>query len=120
MKKILLLIVVLLQVAISRSQTIQYVDDDAPDRDSTEAEALPWFGNNQYLLNLLDSIGYNNTSGNRIITSDIAKYKVPIKFWVYRRSDGTGGANLRDLRNYIDNLNRIFNVDNRTLIGFYL
>ena len=41
MKKILLLIVVLLQVAISRSQTIQYVDDDAPDRDSTEAEALP-------------------------------------------------------------------------------
>ena len=50
MKKILLLIVVLLQVAISRSQTIQYVDDDAPDRDSTEAEALPWFGNNQYLF----------------------------------------------------------------------
>ncbi len=104
----------------SFSQTIEYVDDDAQDRDSTEAEALPWFGNNQYLNNLLDSIGYNNGVTNRIITSDIAKYKVPIKFWVYRRSNGTGGPVLAQLRNYIDNLNRVFTVDNRTLIGFYL
>jgi hypothetical protein len=120
MKKILLLIALLLQIFNGFSQTIQYVDNDAPDRDSTEAETLPWFGNNQYLSNLLDSIGYNNSTANRIVTADIAKYKVPIKFWVYRRSDGSGGANLRNLRNYIDNLNRVFNVDNRTLIGFYL
>ncbi len=104
----------------SFSQTIEYVDDDAQDRDSTEAETLPWFGNNQYLNNFLDSIGYNSTATNRIITSDIAKYKVPIKFWVYRRSNGTGGPNLQQLQNYIDNLNRVYNVENRTLIGFYL
>ena len=107
MKKILLLIILTLQVFGSFSQTIQYVDDDAPDRDSTEAETLPWFGNNQYLYNLLDSIGYNNSVGNRIITPDIAKYKVPIKFWVYRRSNGTGGPSIQNIQNYIDNLKNI-------------
>lgn len=97
------------------------IDDDAPDRDTTELEALPWFGNNQYLENFLDSIGYPGSGqNNRIIGADIVKFHIPIKFWIYRRSDGTGGPDMRDLRNYIDNLNRIYNVQNRTWIGFYM
>lgn len=101
------------------SQTIQYIDDDANDRDTTELETLPWFGNNQYLYNFLDSIGYSYGT-NRIIGPDRVKYKVPIKFWIYRRTNGTGGPNIQNIQNYIDNLNRVYNVENNTLIGFYL
>lgn len=94
---------------------------DYPDRDTTEAELLPWFGNNDYLENFLDSIGYPtaNTS-NRIIGPDQVRYHIPIKFWVYRDNNGIGGPNLVQLQTYIDNLNRFYNIDNNTLIGFYM
>lgn len=91
--------------------------------DSTAFENLPWFGNNAYLEYFLDSIGYNNNTSNatnRIVYSDVAKFKVPIKFWVYRNNNGLGGPTLRQLQNYIANLNRFFTIDNRTLIGFYM
>lgn len=52
--------------------------------------------------------------------TDRVRYHVPIKFWVYRSTAGTGGPDIRDLRNYIDNLNRFYNVDNNTYIGFYM
>lgn len=100
------------------SQT-SFIDNDADDRDTTELEALPWFGNNQYLFNLLDSINYPS-GANRIIGPSSVRYHVPIKFWVYRRTDGTGGPNLRDLQTYIGNLNKAFNTDNNTMIGFYM
>ena len=101
------------------SQTYQLIDDDAADRDTTELEVLPWFANNQYLNTFLDSIGYPSAS-SRIVGLDRVKYRVPIKFWVYRRTDGTGGPDMRELRNYIDNLNRVYNADNNSLIGFYM
>lgn len=119
MKKILLLQLLLGLMLNCFSQTYQIIDNDADDRDTTELESLPWFGNNQYLNNLLDSMGYPS-SADRIVGSDRVKYRVPIKFWVYRRSDGTGGPNLQNLQTYIDNLNRIYNTDNNTWIGFYL
>ena len=43
-KEILLLIIVLFEVANGFAQAIQYIDDDAPDRDSTEAETLVCLG----------------------------------------------------------------------------
>lgn len=45
---------------------------------------------------------------------------MPIKFWVYRRSNGTGGPTLQNLKDYIDNLNHFYNVENNTWIGFYM
>lgn len=94
---------------------------DYPDRDTTEAELLPWFGNNDYLENFLDSIGYPSANSSyRIIGPEQVRYHIPIKFWVYRNSSGIGGPNLIQLQTYIDNLNRFFNVDNNTLIGFYM
>ncbi len=45
---------------------------------------------------------------------------MPVKFWVYRFSNGTGGPDLSRLQIYIDNLNKLFNVDNDTKIGFYM
>lgn len=90
-----------------------------PDRDSASVQSIPWFGNNNYLENFLDSIGYPSAT-NRIVTIDRVRYHVPIKFWVYRSSAGTGGPSLLQLQTFIDNLNRYYNVDNNTLIGFYM
>lgn len=70
---------------------------------------------------LLDSIGYPAAGGGyRIIGPERVRYHVPVKFWVYRNSAGVGGPTDRQLRDYIDNLNRFYNVDNNTLIGFYM
>ena len=85
------------------------LDCNAPEKDTIEAENLPWFRNNDYLENFLDSIGYGNGQ-NRIIEVNI-KHRIPIKFWVYRASNGTGGPDLQQLRNYIINLNRFFNEE---------
>ena len=92
----------------------------ATDRDTTELEALPWFGNNQYLENFLDSIGYPPPSSNIVIGLDRVIYRIPIKFWVYRNSAGFGGPTLLQIRAYMRNLNNYFNNINRTLIGFYM
>ncbi len=90
---------------------------DYADRDTIEFEHLPWFGNNAYLDGFLDSIGYG---ANRIVGPNQVRFHVPVKFWVYRNNAGIGGPDVRDLRNYIDNLNRFYNIDNNTLIGFYM
>lgn len=120
MKKFILLPLFLL-VSISFAQAQDTLDCDAPDQDTTEFKQLPWFDNNDYLENFLDSIGYPAAGPqNRIIGPDRVRYHVPIKFWVYRNSAGVGGPNQVQLQNYIDNLNRFYNVDNNTLIGFYM
>jgi len=120
-KNLTALLVFLCLFQIAESQPIDTLDCDKPDRDTIELESLPWFGNNAYLENFLDSIGYPAAnSANRIVGPDRVRYHVPIKFWVYRTSAGTGGPNLRQLRQYIDNLNRFYNVDNNTWIGFYM
>lgn len=71
--------------------------------------SLPWFGNNNYLYNYLDSMGYPISGENplaRVETSPEVKYRVPIKFWVYRRSDGTGGLTEEDLKLLMDKINK--------------
>jgi hypothetical protein len=119
MKKSFTILICLLLSLFAKSQTSDTLSCDVPDRDSVEFENLPWVGNNDFLEQFLDSIGYPNSS-QRIIGADQVKFHVPIKFWVYRSTSGVGGPDLRDLRNYIDNLNRIYNVVNRTWIGFYM
>jgi len=73
MKKLLFVLIIVTASAFkSFSQTPDTLDCDAPDRDTTEAELLPWFGNNDYLENFLDSIGYNS-GDNRIVGPDRVK-----------------------------------------------
>lgn len=122
MKKSLLFVLCFFSLSqVLNAQTIDTIDCDKPDRDTTELESIPWFGNNAYLESFLDSIGYPSSGGsNRIVGLDRVKYLIPIKFWVYRSNNGTGGPTVQDLQNYIDNLNRLYNIDNRTWIGFYM
>lgn len=95
MNRILLTVIALFCFANTTcAQISDTVICDYPDRDTTEAELLPWFGNNDYLENFLDSIGYPTAyTSNRIIGPDQVRYHIPIKFWVYRDNNGIGGPN---------------------------
>jgi hypothetical protein len=87
--------------------------------DTNYLKTLPWYGNNIYLENFLDSIGYPS-SVSRIVGTDRVKYRIPIKFWVYRNNTGTTGPTTVQLQKYIDDLNRFYNIENNTWIGFYM
>lgn len=120
MRKVIISVFVFLfwKVAVF-SQITDTLICDVPDRDSVEFANLPYFANNAYLQTFLDSIGYPSPT-SRIVGPDRVRFHVPVKFWVYRSSLGVGGPDIRQLQTYIDNLNRLYNIDNNTLIGFYL
>lgn len=103
---------------ISKSQIINSCS--TAESDTLENEQLPWFGNNQYLRTFLDSIGYYGNTSNRIIGTNQVVYHIPVKFWVHRNSNGTGGPTEVQLQRLMDNLNNFYNVQNRTLMGFYM
>lgn len=117
MKKGLFILLLNAVMLVSYSQSPDTLECTYPDMDTTELEALPWFGNNDYLVDFLDSIGYPGPQA-RIV--DNVRFWIPVKFWVYRNSMGTGGPTLANLQTYIDNLNRFFNQLNNTWIGFYM
>lgn len=103
--------------------------------DSASFEAQPWFGNNDYLLDLLDSLGY--WDGQNILFENLpveggfdigAKIWIPIKAWVYRNDNGTGGATIEQVEESIRQLNDVFSgrynnngqAHPHTMIQFYL
>ena len=88
--------------------------------DTTEFKSLPWFDNNQFLENFLDSIGYDSGVGERIIGAPKVKFWIPIKFWIYRDDNGNGGPDLKQIQRMMDELNHLYNQVNDTRIGFYL
>ena len=91
------------------------------DMDTTEFVNLPWFDNNQFIENFLDSIGYPAAGiGNRIIGTPQVRFWIPIKFWIYRDDNGNDGPDLRQIQRMIDDLNRLYNQVNDTRIGFYM
>lgn len=120
MKKYFLIISLLLclQTLIAQTNNL-YNPCGTEEIDSTEFEQLPWFDNNPFLENFLDSIGYPaaNNNANRIVGAPSVRFWIPIKFWVYA---GTNIPNQRDIRTMLDKLNDLYNVQNDTKIGFYL
>ena len=104
--------------AIAQSQicgTIEKTDE--------EMQKLPWYMNNSYLYNLVDSIRYAHSiesNGLKAIKNiPDAIYRIPIQFWVYRSSEGNdNGINDEYIQERIDELNSDFN-DNETGILFY-
>ncbi len=89
------------------------------ERDTTEFFNQPWIGNNQYLSHLLASLGYPLSSSNyRVELGNEVKYKIPVKFWVYRNSNGLSDVNLTDIQIWMDSLNHYFRLNN-TGFRFY-
>lgn len=72
----------------------------------------PWKGNNLFLQKYLEQINYFNET-------DKVRYLVPLKFWVYRDNNGQGGASLKEIRQFMIDLNQI-NSSNQTGIQFYI
>jgi hypothetical protein len=100
---LLLFTIFSLNIAIAQIDTTNN-DCLTPDIDTTEFQMLPWFDNNQFLENFLDSIGYPPpNSGSRIIEAPQVRFWIPVKFWIYRDDNGNGGPTLFQIH-------RIFNV----------
>lgn len=79
-------------------------------------EKIPWYNNNQYLIDILDSHNYytENFDLNNAI------YRIPVKFWVYRdRNKITGGASMLELKYMMINLN-MYNISNNSGIVYYM
>jgi hypothetical protein len=90
--------------------------------DTAEFKQLAWFDDNQVLETYLDSIGYPSSGGSGIqsIVENNIRYRVPVKFWIYRDDNGIGGPNQAQIQAMMDNLNRLFNQANNTQIAFYI
>lgn len=99
------------------------VECGTPERDSIEFENLPWYDNNQYLEDFLDSLGYPQPVYNKGATTQNfanypTKYWIPIKFWVIRNGNGNGGATELQIRAILRDLNQRYR-ENNTLMQFY-
>jgi len=99
--------------------------------DSANFVNQPWYGNNQYLLDLVDSIRYLPPIPKSTIVGGFdqqAAYWVPVKAWVYNQNDGTDGLSREEVETSIRTLNENFsgitnstgNAHAHTMIQFYL
>jgi len=117
-----LIIPVFILFLSSKHYSQSLIDCSTPERDEADFEALPWFGNNNYLFNLLDSFGYNGPQPKIAQPGPFdvvpATFRIPIKFWVYRDDNGNGGPTESDLQNLMDGLNSHHELNN-TRIRFY-
>lgn len=99
--------------------------------DSTTFVNKPWIGNNQFLIDIADSVGYGNQAIPKSESGGfdpIAVYWIPVKAWVYNDNNGTGGIDEAEVEESIARLNEFFagevndngNAHSHTLIQFYL
>ena len=77
--------------------------------DSAAFVNKPWVGNNQFLLDIVDSVGYGQTAMPK---SNIqggfdpqAIYWVPVKAWVYNDDNGNGEFLFENLNSGFMNIN---------------
>jgi hypothetical protein len=74
--------------------------------DSTTFVNLPWFGNNQLLLDILDSLDYPMTEAEKISHPGIIPSRhIPIKLWIYRETNGQTPIQLNVIKNWVEELN---------------
>lgn len=53
-----------------------------PEMDTTEFQNEPWYNNNDYLENFLDTIGYPSSGQQNRIVGAPVRFWIPLKFWV--------------------------------------
>ena len=110
-KKILFIFILII---FSQNLLAQFFSDDVCGTNSKlnlSIKNMPWYGNNDFLSGYLNDIGYDENSVNVI-------YRIPVKFWVYRLSDGSKGVSNFYLKKQIKYLN-YFHSKNNTGIRFY-
>ncbi len=72
----------------------------------------PWKGKNQFLLDYLKKIDYKDNI-------DSVRFRIPVKFWIYRNDDGSGGVTDERVKVFMDSLNHFHKLNN-TGFRFYI
>lgn len=95
------------------------------------------YGNNQHLVKVLQENGFNisNTYLSDLTSGELTQiemtsslsfspgvvnYTIPIKAWIHRRSNGTGGIAESNVEAVIERLNEMNSTPNNTGIRYYL
>lgn len=104
-------------IILAHTAIAQHLDASCAVREAgrLEMSTLPWYGNNNFLDNVLEEHHYHNST----FDYDNALYRIPVKFWVYRNKSGKGGAERRELRKMMQNIN-YYNILNNTGVLYYM
>ncbi|MEM8525240.1 MAG: T9SS type A sorting domain-containing protein [Bacteroidota bacterium] len=86
-----------------------------------QIEALPWYGNNDYLLKLKDKLKQKKRAlaknNEDCEGGSSSTFVVPIQFWIYEEFDGEFPFDIEDVQRIIDYLNTVFS-DNGVDVRF--
>jgi len=110
-KKILLILIFNYSVSLYS----QFLNDEfcgTTEKFNVSVSKKPWKGNNKFLNEYLKKINYYDNV-NKI------RYRVPLKFWIYRKNNGTHGVLDINVKKFFNDLN-YYNKINNTGIQYYL
>ncbi|MCK5537840.1 MAG: zinc-dependent metalloprotease [Bacteroidales bacterium] len=96
----------------------QFVDDGELGCGTTEFfpnfRTLKFSNSNEAIYTYLNEQNYFTTD-----SQDFIKYRVPLKFWIYTKKDGSGNVNKEDIKKFMSDLNH-YNIINKTGFRYYL
>lgn len=87
MKKYLYILLFVLLGSTSAFAQKNTFECGTPNISKTQMEKLPWYGNNQFLYNFLDSL---EGASNARVERTFEGYQVAVQAWIYRKDDGSG------------------------------
>jgi hypothetical protein len=117
MKHILILFALLTMQKVNSFAQSSAEGCQTPLIDSTTLFNLPWFGNNQYLINLVDSVESGGGGGaNRFIPNTL---RIPVTAWVYHLNNLNDNIQNEIVEQYINRVNQFF-INNNSRIRLYL
>lgn len=115
LKKIFFSFFILISINLQIFSQIQEDFCSSPAISDKKFQELPWYGNNQYLKNILDSNGYYKND----FDFDKVLFRVPIKLWVYCDNLGGNGLSDSEIKCWMTDLN-MYNISNNTGFLYYL
>ena len=123
MRKIYWLITILtLVVKLPAQSNVPACGTELLAHDSTWLSQLPWYGNNQFLLDFLDRVeDAQKAAGTTSLLcggTTSAQFRVPVTATIVTRSDSTQGLKAFEAEAIIEQVNQLF--QNNTPISFYL
>ena len=110
----LIFVLILIQSDFEKSKA-QFLNDEfcgTTENLNMSLSKKPWKGNNNFLNEYLKKINYYDNI-------DKIRYRVPLKFWIYRKSDGTEGVSDIKIKKFFNDLNH-YNKINNTGFRYYL
>ena len=82
MRKIYIIIIISV-ILLSDIKAQDFTKCGFQDISIEDAQKLPWYGNETFLPKFADSLYQAKGMDKNVM------FKIPVKFWIYRKSDGT-------------------------------